>query len=165
VTVFDSGVSMDVTADITPSASEWSLGNDSCTLQPGASCPLTVYLAPTPGGVTSATLRVTGPNGTVDVTLNATAVSPGVPGAPTGVVAHTSASGVRVSWNPPSSNGGDAVIAYRVYSTPAGLHCVTSSTSCVMTNRAVRRSYVFNVVAQNAVGASVHSSPSNRVAF
>ncbi len=163
VTVFDSGVSMDVTADISPTDSEWSLGSSQCNLQPGASCPLTVYLAPAPGGVTSATLRVNGPNGTVDVTLNASSVSPGVPGAPNGVVARPFSSRVRVSWEVPSSNGGDPVVAYRVYSTPAGLHCVTSATSCLMANASGRRSYVFNVVAQNAVGLSVHSSPSNRV--
>ncbi len=165
VTVFDSGVSMNVTASITPSGSEWSLGTYSCDLSPGASCPLTVYLAPVAGAVTSATLRVTGPNGSVDVALNATAVAPGVPGAPLGVVARLNASHVHVSWNAPSSDGGDAVVDYRVFSTPAGLHCVTSSTQCVMTYAGAHRSYVFNVVAQNAVGLGPHSTPSNQVTF
>lgn len=163
VTVSDSGVAMDITANITPPGSEWSLGPYSCNLHPGDSCPLTVYLAPTPGGLTSATLKITGPGGTVDVALNASLVSPGIPGAPTNVIARSTSSRVRVSWTAPASNGGDAIIAYRVYSTPAGLHCVTSATTCVMTSPNSHASYLFSVVAQNAIGLSAPSSRSNRV--
>jgi hypothetical protein len=163
VTVSDSGVDMDITANITPPGSEWSLGPYSCNLQPGDSCPLTVYLAPTPGGLTSATLKITGPSGTVGVALNASLVSPGIPGAPTNVMARSTPSRVRVSWTAPASNGGDAIVAYRVYSTPAGLHCVTSATTCVMTTANSRVSYLFSVVAQNAIGLSAPSIHSNRV--
>ncbi len=72
VTVWDSGVNMNVTATVTPANSEWSLAAYDCNLHPGTSCPLTLYLAPVPGGVTSATLKVTGPNGSIDVALNTT---------------------------------------------------------------------------------------------
>jgi hypothetical protein len=154
---------MDVTANITPPGSEWSLGPYSCNLQPGDSCPLTVYLTPTPGGLTSATLKITGPSGTVDVALSASLVSPGIPGAPTNVIARSTPSRIRVSWTAPASNGGDAIVAYRVYSTPAGLHCVTSATTCVMTNANSRAIYLFSVVAQNAIGLSAPSTRSNRV--
>jgi hypothetical protein len=163
VMVSDSGVNMNITANITPNNSEWSLGAYSCNLQPGAACPLTVYLAPTPGGVTSATLKITGPNGTIGVALEASSVSPGIPGAPTNVIARSTPSRVRVSWNVPASNGGDAIVDYRVYSTPAGLHCTTSATACVMSNASIDGSYIFSVVAQNAIGLSVHSTRSNRV--
>jgi hypothetical protein len=163
VTVWDSGVNMNITASITPASSEWSLGSYSCNLQPGASCPLTVYLAPTPGGVTSATLKITGPNGTVGVALHASLVSPGIPGAPTNVVAHSTPARVRVSWTAPTSNGGDAIVGYRVTSIPAGLHCATSATTCVMTNSSSHRSFLFSVVAQNAIGLSAPSTHSNRV--
>jgi len=163
VTVSDSGVNMNVTANIIPAGSEWSLGPYSCNLQPGASCPLTVYLSPTPGGVTSATLKITGPSGTIGVALNASLVSPGIPGAPTNVIARSTPARVRVSWNAPTSNGGDAIVAYRVYSTPAGLHCSTSATTCVMTNASSHTSYLFSVVAQNAIGLSAPSTRSNRV--
>jgi hypothetical protein len=163
VMVSDSGVNMNITANITPAGSEWSLGPYSCNLQPGASCPLTVYLAPTPGGLTRATLKIKGPNGTIGVALDASLVSPGIPGAPTNVVARSTPSRVRVSWTAPASNGGDAIVAYRVYSTPAGLHCVTSATTCIMTNANSHASYLFSVVAQNAIGLSVPSTRSNRV--
>jgi hypothetical protein len=163
VTVTDSGVSMKITASIAPSGSEWSLGSYNCNLQPGTSCPLTLYLAPTPGGVPRATLNITGPNGTIAVALTSTPVSPTVPGTPTNVIARSSSTRVRVSWTAPASNGGDAITAYRVYSTPAGLHCTTSATSCVITNESTPKSYLFTVVAQNAVGLSPHSLRSNRV--
>jgi hypothetical protein len=165
VTVSDSGVNMNITASITPAGSEWSLGPYSCNLQPGTSCPLTVYLTPTPGGVTSATLKIAGPNGTTGVALSASSVSPGVPGAPTNVTARSIYSRVRVSWTAPALDGGDPIVAYRVYSTPAGLHCTTSSTTCVMSNPSGHRSYLFTVVAQNDVGLSERSTRSNRVNF
>jgi Fibronectin type III domain len=165
VTVWDSGVSMNITAAVTPASSEWSLGSYNCNLQPGTSCPLTVFLAPTPGGATSATLKITGPNGTVAVALNASLVSPGIPAAPTNVFAHSSSSRVRVSWAAPASNGGDTIVAYRVSSLPAGLHCTTSATTCVMTNVSSHKSYLFVVVAQNAIGLSAPSTRSNRVTF
>jgi Fibronectin type III domain len=165
VTVSDSGVTMNITASIDPAGSEWSLGPYSCNLQPGTSCPLTVYLAPTAGGVTSATLKITGPNGTIAVTLSASSVSPAVPGTPTNVIAHSTPSRVRVSWSAPASNGGDPITAYRVYSSPAGLHCTTSTTTCIMINVSSHKDYLFTVVAQNAIGFSPHSTPSNRVSF
>lgn len=165
VTVWDSGVNMNVTATVTPADSEWSLAAYDCNLQPGTSCPLTLYLAPVPGGVTSATLRVTGPNGSIDVALNTTPVPPTIPGTPTKVVAQMSSSRVRVSWSAPASNGGVAILGYRVYSTPAGLHCVTSATTCVITHGGGHGSYQFSVVAQNALGLSAHSTHSNRVTF
>lgn len=163
VTVWDSGVDMDVTAAISPASTEWSLGAYDCNLQPGTSCPLTVYLAPTPGGVTNATLEITGPNGTVDVALSASLVSPGIPGAPTGVVAHSTSARVRISWTAPASDGGDPITSYRVYSTPSGLRCTSSTTTCVIINPPGRGSYLFTVVAQNAVGTSQRSTRSNRV--
>jgi hypothetical protein len=165
VTVSDSGVAMNITASIDPTGSEWSLGAYSCNLQPGTSCPVTVYLAPTPGGVTSATLKITGPNGTIGVALTASSVSPTIPGTPTNVFAHSTPSRVRVSWTAPASNGGDPITTYRVYSSPAGLHCTTSATTCLMTNVSGHRSYLFTVVAQNAIGSSPHSTQSNRVSF
>jgi len=95
----------------------------------------------------------------------AVSVSPGIPGTPTDVIARSAASRVRVTWNAPSWDGGDAIVAYRVYSTPAGLHCTTSATACVMTNALSHGSYLFTVVAQNAIGLSVPSTRSNRVTF
>jgi hypothetical protein len=165
VTVSDSGVAMNITASVVPAGSEWSLGPYSCNLQPGTSCPLTLYLAPTPGGVTSATLKITGPNGTIGVALTASSASPTVPGTPTNVIARSTPSRVRVSWTAPASNGGDPITAYRVYSSPAGLHCTTSGTTCVMTNVSSHKRYLFTVVAQNAVGFSPRSTRSNRVSF
>jgi hypothetical protein len=165
VTVWDSGVAMDITAAIAPSGSEWSLGTYSCNLQPGTSCPVTVYLAPTPGGVTRATLKISGPGGSVDVALSSSSVSPDIPGPPSNVVARSTPTRVRVSWSVPASDGGDSIVSYHVYSTPAGLHCTTTTTSCVITNGDFHGSYHFTVVAQNAIGLSVHSARSNRVIF
>ena len=82
-------------------------------------------------------------------------VSPlGIPSAPTGVSSSTQGNTVTVTWNEPQSNGGSAILRYRVTSSPSGYNCTTATTSCSFTalNKSAR--YTFNVVAINALGSS-----------
>ena len=86
------------------------------------------------------------------------------PAAPTSVVATAGAGQAVVSWTAPPTDGGSPVTGYRVTSSPGGISGTTSGqTTATITGLTNGTAYSFTVVAINAMGDSVASSPSNRV--
>ena len=71
VTVWASGVAMDVTAAVTAGAGAWSVSPSSCPLSAGAECTLAVAWNPLDGSSATGTLTVTGPNGARTISLSA----------------------------------------------------------------------------------------------
>ena len=90
-----------------------------------------------------------------------------VPGVPRNVTASTSATrGVNLTWTAPSSNGGSAIIGYRIYrSTVTGtetfLVAVGNVLSYVDTATNPRVRYFYKVSAVNAVGEGPRSAETN----
>ena len=83
-----------------------------------------------------------------------------VPGAPTGVSGTIDYESSVVSWSAPGSNGGSAITGYTVTSSPGGLTCTTTSTSCRVSGLTEGLTYTFTVVATNAAGNSLASNAS-----
>jgi hypothetical protein len=83
-----------------------------------------------------------------------------VPGAPTGVSGTIDYESSVVSWSAPGSNGGSAITGYTVTSSPGGLNCTTTSTSCRVSGLTEGLTYTFIVVATNAAGNSLASNAS-----
>lgn len=77
-----------------------------------------------------------------------------VPGAPVGVTAASVKSGVKVSWQPPLSDGGSAVSGYVVTVTGTGqtVAAGASARSATVTGLTSGTSYAFTVAAANAQG-------------
>ncbi len=90
-----------------------------------------------------------------------------VPGAPISVQATNGAGSSVVSWHPPNWNGGSAVTQYTATAytssagtTTAGTPCTTTSTlTCTVTGLTNDTTYYIGVVATNAAGSGVSSSP------
>ena len=83
-----------------------------------------------------------------------------VPSAPTAVSATAGNASAVVRWTAPVSS---FVTGYTVKSSPAGLTCTTAILSCTVAGLTNGTSYTFTVIATNAVGNSVSSSPSGAV--
>src|SRR5262249_33214956 len=79
-----------------------------------------------------------------------------VPGAPTSVVGTPGNDSVRLSWVPPTSNGGSPVTGYVVTVLPGGqsVQFSGSATSGTVTGLTNGSSYTFTVAAVNEVGES-----------
>jgi len=73
--------------------------------------------------------------------------------APRGVRVVAGQGLVTVSWQPPSDNGGSKVTKYVVTATPGARSCSTSGSSCRVTGLSGGKTYTFDVVARNGVGA------------
>jgi hypothetical protein len=86
-----------------------------------------------------------------------------VPGVATQVFAVGGNGSATVTWNAPASTGGSPITGYTVTSSPGGLTCSTTATSCVVTGLTNGVPYTFDVVATNAVGSEPASAPSNSV--
>ncbi|MEI7507240.1 MAG: S8 family serine peptidase, partial [Actinomycetes bacterium] len=102
---------------------------------------------------------------TGNVVLNWDLKLPLPPTAPTNVRAVSSRSRqVEVSWDSPA-NPTYPVTTYTATATPGGQTCVWSQgpLNCSISNLTNGTSYTFTVVAQNAVGTSPSSAPSNAV--
>lgn len=87
---------------------------------------------------------------------------PTAPGAP-GAVAATPGDGrATVSWQAPSSDGGSAILRYRVVGTPgdAAVTVDAPATSALVTGLTNGTAYTFTVRAVNAVGEGSASGPS-----
>jgi phosphatidylinositol-3-phosphatase len=88
-----------------------------------------------------------------------------LPGAPTGVTAVAGRRSATVSWQPPTSNGGCAITAYTVTSSPRNVQATVggSLTTATVKGLKARTTYTFTVTATNCVGTGPTSAPSNPV--
>ena len=133
-------------------------------------------------GATTATATVTGlTNGTSytftvvainsvgdsSASLASTAVTPRTtPSSPTSISAVPGDREASVSWTLPTSNGGAAIISYRVTSSPGGLTATVSgatTATATVTGLTNGTSYTFTVVATNSAGNSSASLASTAV--
>ena len=135
-------------------------GGLTCTTS-STSCTVTGL---TNGTAYTFTVTATNAAGTGPASAPSSAVTPlGPPSSPTGATATAGNATAAVSWTAPSSNGGSAITGYTVTSSPGGLTCTTSGTSCTLTGLTNGTAYTFTVTATNAVGTGPASSPSNAV--
>lgn len=74
-------------------------------------------------------------------------------------IAHAETS-LTVSWQAPASPGRSAVTSYLATAFPSGKHCVSTTTSCVITGLRSTTHYNVTVIARSAVGTSVPVSSS-----
>ncbi len=131
-----------------------------------------IEVAALSGGTTvaegSAQANVVGKRGTATVTLAAgggggdmagsggDGFAPGVPGAPTDVVASSGNAQATVTWSPPASSGGSAITSYTIVSSPGAIVVTTSdgsARSASVNGLTNDTSYTFAVSANNAAGA------------
>ncbi|MBI3969634.1 MAG: fibronectin type III domain-containing protein, partial [Chloroflexi bacterium] len=92
------------------------------------------------------------------------AVTPAtLPGAPSAVVAVAGDAQATVSWNAPSSDGGDPITSYRVVVSPGGTVVTTTTLSAVVVGLENATSYSFSVTATNGVGTGSSSASSPAV--
>src|SRR6202034_2491998 len=77
-----------------------------------------------------------------------------IPGAPTGVNATAAVDSADVSWNVPTSDGGQSILSYTVTATPGGQSVTVSGATMTATISGLLAGtdYVFDVTATNAVG-------------
>ncbi len=87
-----------------------------------------------------------------------------IPGAPTIGTATAGDGQATVSFTPPASNGGAAIIDYTVTSSPGGLTAKGSGSPITVTGLTNGVAYTFTVTATNAAGTSPASAASNSVA-
>jgi hypothetical protein len=80
-----------------------------------------------------------------------------LPGAPTNAVATAGNAQASVAFNPPASDGGNAITVYTVTSSPGNFSTTGSSSPLVVTGLSNGTAYTFTVVATNAAGNSVAS--------
>ena len=123
------------------------------------------------GGLTNGTsygvmIRVTNSAGTSTATDSLSATPRTVPNSPVDPLAVGAAGAANVYWKVPTSNGGSAITTYtaRAYTaltggTEAGTACTTASFDCRITGLAANTTYYYSVVATNAAGNSVATSP------
>lgn len=86
-----------------------------------------------------------------------------VPTAPQNVTAVAGNSNALLSFEIPSSDGGSAILYYRITSTPGNIIATTTGTTTSVTGLINDTEYTFVVNAINSIGTSATSSPSNAV--
>jgi alpha-tubulin suppressor-like RCC1 family protein len=100
-------------------------------------------------------------------TVNTIPTAVTVPGAPTAVGAMAGTLSASLSWTAPASNGGSAITAYSVFSSPAAPAGATVSVNVAAATASIsglsNQAYTFTVAATNAVGTGPESLPSNQV--
>ncbi|HEX7490907.1 MAG TPA: PQQ-binding-like beta-propeller repeat protein, partial [Candidatus Limnocylindrales bacterium] len=134
-------------------------GATTFTIDSGTACPADSCTSTAPGDHT-----ITGTDGiaTGTATLH---VNSQVPGKPTGVHASMGDSSAAISWAAPASDGGSAITAYTVTSSPGSKTCswATGPLSCTVSDLTNGVSYTFTVTATNGVGPGPASDPSAAV--
>ena len=112
------------------------------------------------------TVTATSAAGTGPASAASNSVTPDTfPGRPTSVFATGGDSQATVTWTGPADNGGSAIVAYTVTSSPGGKTCSWSSgdLECTITGLVPGLTYTFTVTATNSVGEGLPSSPSEAV--
>lgn len=91
--------------------------------------------------------------------------APGVPGAPTGVVAQPANASAVVNWVAPADQGTSAVTSYRVVASPGGAsaQATAPATTATVTGLTNGTAYTFIVMATSAAGEGPPSAPSASV--
>ncbi|MBO9598805.1 MAG: fibronectin type III domain-containing protein, partial [Cohnella sp.] len=99
------------------------------------------------------------------VTPTAAVVPSTVPDAPTNVTATAGDGTATVSFTAPANDGGSAITGYTVTASPGGAQAQLGAgeNTAQFTGLTNGTTYTFTVAANNAVGASVPSDPSNAV--
>lgn len=110
-------------------------------------------------------VKATNAIGTGSESIKSATITPraSVPGAPTAVSAVRGNTVATVSFTPPVSNGGTAIIGYTVTSSPGGKTATDTASPLTVTGLTNGTSYTFTVKATNAIGSSVASVASNAV--
>jgi|GEM_PF-2988630 len=96
-------------------------------------------------------------SGAASVTVPQSAPNP--PSAPTGFTATGSCSGVLLSWGPPSSDGGSAIVRYNIYKGGWGSETFFTSTTATSYNDNSGPQWAFNYYRVTAVNAAGGESP------
>jgi len=104
-----------------------------------------------------------GAHGLGDLFTITPAVSPCMPGPPTGVTATAGNASASVSFASPASDGGSPVTSYVVVSNPGQIRATGTSSPIEIDGLVNGQAYTFTVAAQNSVGLSAPSDPSNSV--
>lgn len=88
-----------------------------------------------------------------------------VPTQPLDVIAVGEATGARITWAAPATDGGAPILAYHVIATPGGLRQTAEPGTTVLSFRKLEAgvTYTFSVVAENVVGEGPGSEPSSEV--
>jgi predicted RNA-binding protein with TRAM domain len=147
------------------SAIEYSFDNDTWVNAGTLSSPFTI--ASLTNG-TSYTVRVRARNamgpGTSSTPSSATPLT--TPDAPGSVAAVANTASADVTWTAPGDNGGSAITSYTATAytddsgmATAGTPCVTATTACSITGLTNGTMYAVSVVATNATGSGIASSP------
>ncbi|HUR67768.1 MAG TPA: fibronectin type III domain-containing protein [Candidatus Thermoplasmatota archaeon] len=109
-------------------------------------------------------VRAVNAEGEGPASSGATATPVSVAGAPTGLLATKGNQSVALNWGAPASNGGSAIVDYRIYAgTTSGATVYLGATGGANTSFIVRsltngQLYFFNVTAQTALGQGASSS-------
>ena len=102
--------------------------------------------------------------GTSNLSTATTIIEIRSPAAPTEVSASiVNATGAQITWTPGSATWLGLAVDYYVTSNPSGLSATTQDASATISNLQTGISYTFSVQAENYVGLSPTSSPSNSV--
>ena len=140
-------------------------GGASCTATyPTRTCAITGLANGTAYTVTVTATNAAGTSTASSPSAAVTPFVPGVPGAPTGVLARARNGALGVEWTAPAADGGSAITGYTATAAPGGASCTAATTACVITGLANGTPYTVTVRATNAIGTGAASAPSAAVA-
>jgi len=140
-----------------------SSGGQTCSTANGTTTTCTVT-GLTTGTVYTFTVTATNTNGIGEPSVPTAPMTEGTPGPPTGVSGtQGGTTQSTISWTAPAANGGSTITGYTATSSPGGLTCTTTGTSCTVTGLTNNQPYTFTVTATNARGVGQTSAASATV--
>ena len=144
---------------------EYSTNGGSSWTDAGTLATTFTVLGLTNGTAYSVKLRATNAIGTSAASLATSATPAAAPDVPRLVTVGQGQSSAIVAWSAPSSNGGSAITGYtaRAFTVSTGgsasATCTTANLTCTITGLTNGTTYYIAVVATNAAGSSVETSP------